>query len=309
MSRYWTTGGGLAIGLVLLALLLIPMPGGGGGGFADAFQNALHFPLAAMVTLAWGCLLASGARWPLGWSALLAGVTFLVISIGAEQVQALVGRCASWEDVALGTAGAAWAVVLVVVRGERCSWRRRLGRLVLVVLPLSALWPATAYGCARWRAERNFPLLGGFERVLDQRVWAFNELAVRRTRHHATQGRFAVCLEVAAPAQYPGAFLVAGPHDWRAARALAADVFWSATEPREIWLRVDDDLPSPAYSQRFQATFLLQPGSNQLRVPRTDLARTSGGGPLNLAAITQCGFFFCGGHPGDMLYLDNVRLE
>ncbi|MDD3605319.1 MAG: hypothetical protein PHD86_09050, partial [Kiritimatiellae bacterium] len=108
--------------------------------------------------------------------------------------------------------------------------------------------------------------------------------------------------------QYPGLFLESMPRDWRGAEALLFDIFWPEISAREICVRMDDQKGNPAYANRFQKSFVLQPGMNRIRLECEEFSRTSGGAMMDLSHVMRMGLFYLKAEKDDVFYLDNVRL-
>ena len=114
-------------------------------------------------------------------------------------------------------------------------------------------------------------------------------------------------IEVDEPIEYPGLFDSDVIRNILPMKRLCVDLFVPGESPLKIWLRLDDR-PSPVYSDRFQELVSLFPGTNTICIERAAAVSTPSGRALDLGHIVSWGLFFDQARPGEILYLDNVRI-
>ena len=186
----------------------------------------------------------------------------------------------------------------------------RQARALLVtavaLLTTAAVCPLVLILADRAAARRDFPLLASFESRAELGRWSVRGCRVSRVSKHATDGKFALKIEVENPDNYPGLFECDAMCNMLDINALCFDVFVPGREPVALWLRVDDRV-NAAYADRFQDLRTLLPGANTVCIGRDDLQTTPSGRPLDLGRVLSWGIFFDRPHPGQTVYLDNVR--
>ena len=228
-----------------------------------------------------------------------AGIVLVVLA-GTECLQPFWGRLASVADfsyAALGiTAG------LLLTRTPKMKAAFLLLCVLALIPPGSVLWDQCS-------ARSSFPRLGSFESPLEKGRWTLNGVSMNRVSSHSTHRRFSAEIRVnVSDFQYPGLFLEDMPRDWRGADALLFDIFWPANVAREVCVRIDDQKGNPSYANRFQKSFVLQPGMNRIRIDCEEFGRTSGGAMMDLSHVMRMGLFYFNAEKDEVFYMDNVRL-
>lgn len=145
------------------------------------------------------------------------------------------------------------------------------------------------------------------ESVIDGFHWKCHTL-FSLSDMYAIHGKKSLKLELF-PSAYPGLSPALKHHDWRGYQAFYFEVYNPAPEPVKLILRIDDKKQSLEYSDRYNKSFSIMPGSNALKIPFESLI-TSGGTqrPLELKNIYR--FLIFMSHPVKkyVLYLDYFRL-
>jgi VanZ family protein len=293
---WWLVGGA-----VLAAALLAPLPR---GRFMDALTDLGHAPLFAVLA-AWTAtrLRRSGFGLPgaLGaaWAAAVAA------GVAVEALQALVGREASAGDVWADAVGALAGILAAAAR-------EGVGRPVL----LTAGAVLTALAGMAWPGLRLLDVLrqrlqpgrlASFEDALELDRWSFTDSRASRARDHATEGRFALRLELA-PGRYPGAGLDSLAPDWSGHSRLRADVYLEGDAPLDLRVKVEDERHTGQLSDRFQRVVRLEPGPSRIEIPLSDVAAGPQGRRLDLGHVAQLRFFAVDLSARRVLFLDNVAL-
>lgn len=120
-------------------------------------------------------------------------------------------------------------------------------------------WTATAGGQAA-QAARSAGPVNSFETADDVAVLVPNQVKVRVTERHATQGRRAVEIRFE-PADWPGVRLIApGAWDCGAFDGLAVDITNPGREPVTFGIRVDDDPAADGVRHSRAAMATIEPG-------------------------------------------------
>lgn len=288
------------------ALLFIPGPETRGDRLLVYLQDFAHFPLFAVMAFLLQALLR---RSPLGdiQRAFVIVMLTVLVGVAAEFIQPFVGRTAGARDVVLGLSGSVAAVCFSLAAQTQSRAARFLLVWVVLLLVIGSAWPALLIEWDRLGASRDFPRLASFESRTELGRWSVNGCKISRTTEYASNGRWALKIEVENPVGYPGLFEPDGIHNLFCMKQLCFDLFVPGETPLKIWLRVDDRV-SPAYSDRFQELLSLFPGTNGICIQRAALTSTPSGRPLDLGHLVSWGLFFDQAKPGETLYLDNVRV-
>lgn len=270
--------------------------------FDSTFNNALHVPLFATLTL----LLARLLRWPQWWRLLLAA---LALSAATEALQLLTARSASLQDLGVNLLG----IVPVVAGLEAHRWlrRHRARPLTVAAMWLAILTLLTALTLAAplrvllayEQRDRAFPLL------LLPEAWERSPLmesssSARLVPAPASWPDFAgerVLEIVFADESYPGILVRDPVADWSAFDTLVVDV----------WLPQGPPLPLTAavgYIDRDRSSHLwrmVPPGPHRLRYPLSELLAADESAPR----ISRLVLNTSRPHAGRRLLIGRVALE
>jgi hypothetical protein len=271
-------------------LLLMPLPNDYRALWFGATTDLVHVPLFALLTypLIRYC-------WP-GYAGVVVTAA-LVVALGAEAVQPLVGRSASWRDFYYGAVG-----VLIAVVALRQNWP--LGcRLLLIALltawPLSRAAPVVIDG---FRAWNSFPVLADFQGRLSTRRWLLQGARVQ------PQGDHAVVEFAADPEHGTGMILLPVVRDWTAYERLVIDFSFEG-EPLLFLISVRDGKPVPDDEPRFDLWKRYPPGKHHVEIELADLARgTKHFSPIELDRIQSLHLVAVDNEPRT-LNIGIIRLE
>ena len=280
----WLLGGG---GLLSAGLFFMPLPDNWDGPAWAAIGGTVHVAwFAGLAGLIGSRVPARWRGWP-GWLC-LAGIAGLI-----EGIQPWTGRSAELADWLWGAAGSA---------GVCLTWARP--RLRILAVTGLCLCPA-AWETILWRQEAHaFPVLADPGAAWSRHGWTLNGVDLRiHSRHFRLEP-----VHVPEAVPYPGIFRHPAGSDWRGMQGLELEIFWGGNSPATFAVRVDDRGGSPAYADRFQREFSVEPGWNRVAIPATELGMTPGGRPLNLAAIEAWGVFLVSDVPFDYVLIGPVHL-
>lgn len=300
MSRWnlpeWRWRTAWAATAVAAWLLFWPFAPDEGGRSVAGFDKAIHVGVFGGLAWAWGRAVGADAGTAAGWrcrwvlAVCLAAATLLV-----EVVQPLAGRGFDLWDAAAGCAGIAATTLLW---GTRFAW-------------LAAALCALGVGCmarglwhlgTEWRA---FPVLsaggGG--------CWA-EDWQLRGVEGVATPDGLRLAAAPEGPETWRGAFRVPVRSDWSRCGDWILRVEWGGAEDTTLVVRLDDRREkAPPYAERFQREWCVEPGWNELVLPRAEWSRSSGGAPLDVSDIARWGVFLL--QPADFEFwtLGKTELE
>ena len=255
---------------------------------AMRFHDFLHVPGFVLVA----ALLLAGWRIapcrPRRRSAHLALIFGLSVALGilVELLQVVAGGGGDPWDVARDAAGAASALLLAssfwseVRRPAR--WALRLAALVV-----AAVFAVPTLGALldESRARHQFPVLADFSRAseFDRFEWSGSAPASLV----CTGGRGTRCVVQVSllPGLYPGFALTYFPRDWRGFRHFVVSCANASDTPLALTIRIDDMRHNGRYTDRFNRTYVLAPGRNEVRVPLADVEAAPCGRRLDLGRV------------------------
>lgn len=240
---------------------------------------------------------------------LFASTLLLTCAALVEWVQPRIGREADFLDGVYTCLGGLIFICIWAARATGNHAQRTAAILGACGCVMLASLPCISVLLDEHRLTNSFPLLAGFECPGELTRWSTSSCRMTRARRHATQGSYAGCVVVEdPPGAYPGVFLNHLIADWERSDKLTFDAFWAQGRSGKLWIRLDDKEEMPVYSQRFQVMVVLTQGMNHIQICRSDYERTSGGRMLDLSKVARLGLFWDAPVPGDMLYVDNIRL-
>jgi hypothetical protein len=128
------------------------------------------------------------------------------------------------------------------------------------------------------------------------------------SKENVTSGNHS--LKVTLPlGQYPGIDFQKLRTDWSKSKILRMDVFNCSPEQVKFHIRIDDHKSGWEYANRFDTTFALKPGMNNISVPTEAIRTNIHSRPLHLKKIKRMIVFIPHNDKTRELYLDNIRLE
>ena len=232
-------------------------------------------------------------------------VLLLILLLGTaiELLQALVGRQAGLRDVWQNMVGAAAAVSLFAPQGLP---RRLLvgGAAILLAVelqgPTIGLWD-------RGVAHARFPVLGDFDTRFEHRRWSGGvpDDTVARS------GERSLRLDLQPEARYAGTTLRRSFGDWSSYAFLELSLYNPDDEPLRITVSIRDHAHfkrGGVYHDRFNRSFILETGWNDLRIPITDIRNAPAERSLDLSDLAEVVIFTSTHQQHRTLYLDRVRL-
>ncbi len=218
------------------------------------------------------------------------------------------GRTASGSDVIRDLTGAILASIWL-------KWRSspkiiKTGLLILTgIILLWNLLPLTNALLDEWHAQRDFPLLGGFENKLELSRWPDND-RISISHDRVRQGKSAMRVSLTT-AVYSGVHLKYFPHDWHNYTNLHLSIFNKSTTVLPITIRVHDNIHTMGrqlYTDRFNRSYRLKHGWNDIDISLTDIKNAPKGRQMNMKNIRGMGIFVMRQKKNKIIYLDDIKL-
>jgi VanZ family protein len=243
------------------------------------------------------------------WTLVLVCVT--LIGLGVEGLQVVLGRSGETSDLFRNLVGAVLALAFFGTDGSpQARWKWLTIRVVAILLLLGTVSPLFVALSDEISASRTFPALSDFETPFQLSRWESDVvLSVERDTVREGDGALRVPLSTA---QYSKASLEFFPGDWSSASVLLASVFNPDPDPLALNLRVHDewhDEHGQSYADRFNTTFTITTGWNDLRVPLSEIEAGPRDRLLDLTAIAGLSFFTVELPAPRTIFIDQVELR
>ena len=299
------------LGLALCGLFPLFFVGGpdwASGQMHRSLWNLGHLLFFGLVVLTWQVVVGIG-----GWRQwLLLSAAILVAGVMIELVQNGLGRELDWQDVVRNMVGG-WLVMV---------WRQP-PRVADRWLSAAALWPlrglvtillvfqivsVVEVGIQQYRMARQLPVVFDIGEPQSVHFWSGNVARVP-----APEGASGHSLEIKmGTAKYSGASLNNMPGDWQGYQQLAFELFNPATSSLQMSLRINDsvhDRGNNAYNDRFNISFIVEPGWNTYRIDLSDIESAPATRLMDMADVRRLGFFASSLSTPRSVFLSDLRLS
>ncbi len=298
------------IGIVIafLSFLIFSNPDTGGSRIFSEILNCGHFPLFGVIAMALFYYFEFGeARGPknyfLSW-----GIT-ACLGLLTEFIQLFdPGRTFELRDLAYDALGA--FTFLAFSYSFRLSERRmrrtiRMGIALICLASTTPIWLAVV----EWEHMlKSFPLISSFETKGEVRRWKTHDASIMQVQGHATHGKYSAKVMLS-PGVYPGLNLDYLVGDWHGYKTFACDIFLLDDTPLCLTIRINDKVHNQAYADRYNHTFTLQPGPNEIRIPLKDVTRAPLGRSMDMRAVSLICFFAYRLDTPRTIFIDSIRLS
>jgi hypothetical protein len=190
----------------------------------------------------------------------------------------------NWRKPRSGGAADPWDVVRdgggIVLAGlwaasqwpELRAATRWLWRSAALALALGCLLPTLGALADEARARSQFPVLADFgaRAELTRFGWSARSPAVLERASRADGGHQVLHLFLS-PGTYPGLTFEFFPRDWRGWGYFVLDCTNPGGAPFPLTIRINDLKHNQEYADRYNRTFTLVPGANEIRIPLADV--------------------------------------
>jgi len=299
--------------LALFALLFVGGPDGNAERSLREFWNLGHIGLF----LALGYLMLSPPS-PLArrtFTMQFLAVVSLTLLLGGlvELVQSRIGRDMDLVDMARNSVGA--LLSLAFLAPGRLSLARTARHSLQATALLLLAGTSTPFAMAVWDEEqalKEWPELANFESSLELGRWSSTgatRLSIDNTV--ALKGGHAMRVELGT-SKYAGASLDYFPRDWSAYERLIINLYNPAASQLTVTCRIHDRAHSQSsvqeFSDRFNRTYQLMPGWNQITISLQDLANAPTGRSMDTQLIDGLQIFVSGLASPATIYIDDIYL-
>lgn len=280
----------------------------------QAFWNLGHIALF----LSLGYLLLTPpsalAGYSFGKQAVIILCLALVLGGVVELIQATIGRSMDYADIARNTVGAILALVFFAPSRHALA---KPARLTLQTLSLILFAGAsTPFALAVWdeqRALTQWPVLANFEDRVQLSRWSSTgdaRLSIAKPAANRTRPTMKVDFGTS---QYAGANLDYFPRDWSYYQQLTIEIYNPATSPLKITCRIHDRLHSLSTAQqhedRFNRSYQLQPGWNEINITMQALLAAPSQRPMDIESINNLQLFVSRLDSNATVYIGRIYLQ
>ena len=141
---------------------------------------------------------------------------------------------------------------------------------------------------------------------LEQIQWKCHTL-FSLSSDHTTHGKRSLKMELY-PSDYPGLDPKLEEKDWRGYKALCFDIYNPEEKNVQMSVRIDDQKDYPEYKDRYNKSFILNQGMNQISIPLDTLITSGKDRNLTLKNIYRLLIFTSNPEKKVVLYIDYIRL-
>ena len=281
----------------------------------SAIQNFSHFLLFAF--LGWVVLFLicrlTGLRYRQAVVVTVAGLICLGLAIEIFQLT-LAARDASVGDIIMDIAGITVGVLVysmpaLLRRGNKFPAVASAGVIaVTIAWAMKTAVPLLGFDLIR----PAVPVIRSFNHPFSTSKIETNGGA-HYTREDTEQNRCCVLRMVFEPALYSGIVFHERSARWSDYERLSIKIYSYLPDTRQILLRINDGLHNNLYADRYNGSFTILPGLNELNVPLSLIAMMgnagSAGRKMNIDDVTRIQFFTSEIESPFALDLQSIELE
>lgn len=239
-------------------------------------------------------------------------VVTLCLGIAIELVQfGLSGRSPDFGDIIRNFVGCLVTLSFLATSRSTLSKRRlRLLQGITILAFLMEVVPLTIALTDEEIARQQFPVLSDFETPFEMDRWTGSaEIAV--DRKIARHGTASLVIHLTS-AHYSGSGLKYFPGDWSDYKFLRFSVFNPSAVSIKVVCRVHDSLhfkKGGKYEDRFNRTFVIDAGWNDIEIPLEDIAKAPKNRPMEMSRIEGFGIFTVRLPTPQTINIDYLRLS
>ena len=247
-------------------------------------------------------------------NAYLAAIAFsAVLVLMIEAIQPWFGRTAAFGDIFTSYLGIITFISLLFVWHNplKKKWQK-WGHIALVIfIVVSVIAPAiNAWYGILWRLQQG-PNLGQFEHKVELQFWQANEVGrnaaqIMRSTDVAHDGQYSLKV-MAGTTNWSGTTYNAEHANWQPYKTLSFYVY-NPGDTLKLTVRIDDDGDTWMMSNRFNKSFHLQKGWQNISIPIEEIADGPKHRKMNMRAIQRVLFFISKKSKTRVFYLDDVTL-
>ena len=238
------------------------------------------------------------------------GGLLFAAGIALELVQPSFGRSASFADIYYNFVGIIAALAISASRRLKTPKRMAIHLLSIILLASSFTLPAIG-AITLHKRNKSLPSLLNFEESWQQRLYRAGDgsnLSIT-SQPQGWQNSSTTLKVDFQKTHYPGFSI---PHiypDWRGFKTLKLSVFSKNDEEKRITIRVHDEAHDNRYQDRYNQSFLIQPGLNPIEISLQEIRQRPEGREMDMGNIAGLAIFSVSPQEIFSLYFDELKLE
>ena len=296
------------VAALLLALHFFHPPAG--GLWTQVFFDSLHVPVFGLISVFIFLIANTALTWQR--AVVLALAVTLLLGALSEVVQIFTPRDASLRDlVADGVGAASFLAIFLALRPVKgLSVAKRTAFFGVAILLLGwVLAPLAVVSAAYTERFMQFPTIVGFDSRLGRVLTRTQNIDYRIVEQHQNEPAHALVTLQAKP--WPGVAFHDVQPDWEDFATLVIDLAIDGDAALPINIRVHDQAHKKLneFTDRYNRSFNLQPGSHTVRIPLVDLANAPRNRSMDLTRISEVIIFSDASNAGRSFRLYEIRLE
>ena len=269
--------------------------------------HILYFALLSILLTRWSPVSRMSLLWQ--WTSILT-ITFL-FGVSIELMQYGTARTPNMGDVLRDLTGSLLVLVFGSPGMKLQPVHRRLPlQLSVAVLTLVMIWPLVRSLIDEAILWYQFPLLSGFETPFEIDRWHGDSGLSVESNTPISDGQ--VLKLSLTTDKYSGVSLRYFDGNWVSASSLKMRFYNPDTDSLQIVCRIHDLQHSDGYEEyddRYNRSFLLLPGWNQLEIDLDDVQQSPAGRSMDMSRIRGIGLFVVSLPAPRVIYLDDIRLS
>jgi hypothetical protein len=252
-------------------------------------------------------------------SYLIVAAIGIVLALGTEMLQLMVGRDAELEDVLRDVSG---VLIYLAFNYAVSRWKlRRTGRafypssmiplFVAVLLTVLSSMSLLTWVTASLHRNSQFPVLCAFESPLDLKFVSPLDanLTIVDPPPGAAFGEGKCGYLELRPALYPGITIWETCPDWSSYDSLEFRVFNPGKDSVMLSIRIDDRFQNGDYYDRFQEGRLLRPGTSRVTISLQDVRLSPRQREMDMRNIDSVWLYFTNLRDTIVLFVDDIELK
>jgi VanZ family protein len=228
-----------------------------------------------------------------------------VLGVLVEGVQMCsVARAPDVYDILRNQLG---CLLVFAIYYQQKGFKRIVFRFVIIGFMCFAFIPLLRGVTDEWIARKQFPVISDFETSLEIDRWKSNGL-IRIEKGIARHGEHALRVQLTTDT-YSGVSLEYFHGNWQGFTSLFFSVYNPDDVPLEAVCRIQDSAYVNRYDDRFNRSFLLKTGWNDIVISLEDVEHGPEGRLLNLAEVESFKLFVMEQERERIIFMDWVYLE
>lgn len=278
------------------------------GLWMNVFFDSLHVPVFGVIALCTYAVLPD--NYSIRWRVAAALAISFFLGLLSEFGQVFTSRDASVHDLISDAAGATGFVLaaLAISRANRISTINRSFLAIIAASALGyALLPLCNVSIAYIQRNSQFPVLSNFGSLQSDHLTRTQNLRLEILQSNDTNEKFAMATFESGP--WPGVAFHDIYPDWRNYSTLVLELLGPHDSAIQLNFRVHDRTHNDTYSDRFNYSFQLNPGLQELRIELDEIRRAPLDRDMNMAVIDEIILFGLNSDAGRSFYIRQIRLE